>query len=130
MNVAELALHRKGTRDFINRDKTVLVLIPSSEVWNAGSKTHVDQLPRAPQDFKVIWPGADSGGKVATSESETARYDFVLVGNYDATVAIGDHWTEGVEPNQQTYVVEWVQPYNEYEVKAGGVSHGDTPSHG
>jgi hypothetical protein len=130
MNTAELALHRKGTRDFISRDKTTLVLIPSNEVWVDGTKEFVEQPPRPPQDFKVIWPGADTGGKVATSESETARYDFVLVGKHDALVAIGDHWTEGVGENQQTYVVEWVQPYNEYEVKAGGVSHGDTPAHG
>lgn len=126
MNAAELALHRKGTRDFINRDKTVLVLEPTTEVWVAGTKTFAAVAPRPPQDFKVIWPGADSGGKVATSESETARYDFVLVGKHDAMVAIGDHWSDG----EQINVVEWVQPYNEYEVKAGGVSHGDTPAHG
>ncbi|AZS12562.1 hypothetical protein HWB99_gp026 [Mycobacterium phage DrLupo] len=127
MNAAELALHRKGTRDFINRDKTTLVLYPSNEVWVAGTKEFADVPPRPPQDFKVIYPGADSGGKTATDEgTETARYDFILVGNWDATVAIGDHWSEG----EQTYVVEWVQPYNEYEVKAGGVSHGNTPAHG
>ncbi|AAN02078.1 gp24 [Mycobacterium phage Barnyard] len=131
MNAAELALHRKGTRDFINRDKTSLVLYPTNETWVAGTKVYNDVPPRPAQDFKVIWPGADQGGKVNTDEgTETSRYDFILVGNWDAVVEIGDHWTEGDDENRQTYVVEWVQPYNGYEVKAGGVSHGDSPSHG
>lgn len=127
MTPAELVLQRKATRDFIEADKTSLVLTPSNEVWSAGSKTYADQPPRPAQDFKVIYPAADSGGRATTNEgTETARWDFILVGNWNATVAKGDRWTEG----EQTYVVEWVQPYNEYEVKAGGISHGDSPAHG
>jgi hypothetical protein len=122
----ELALHRKGTEQFIAKDPTILTLTPTDEVEEFGTKHFVDQPDRPEQVFKVIWPGGDTGGKVATSEGETARYDFILVGKHDAEIEIGDHWVEG----DQIYVVESIAPYNGYEVKAGGSSHGTDPEHG
>ena len=124
MNPLELALQRKATAEFIEADRTDLVLIPSNRVEEFGTVSFVDLPPRPSQPFKVIWPGGD--GIVVTSDGTTRRFDFILVGNYNATVAIGDHWSEG----SQHYQVEWVQPYNEYEVKAGGSSHGSSPAHG
>lgn len=124
MNPVELAIHRKGTSQFIAKDSTELVLIPSGEVEINGSKSFVDSTPRIPQLFKFIYPGGN--GVSITSDGITHKFDFILVGEYDATVAIGDHWAEG----EQFYQIEWVAPYNEYEVKAGGTTHGANADHG
>lgn len=118
----ELSIHRKGTQKFIDADPTVIVLTPSTEVWSGGTKTYGSEPDRPAQNFKVIWSGSQDG-LVVKSEGTTRRFDFILVGSYDAQVAIGDHWNVG----EQHFQVEWVAPANGYEVKAGGVSHGDSP---
>lgn len=121
----ELALNRKLTRWFIASDPTILTLIPRvSEDRPGGAKRFMDGTPRDEQIFKVIYPGGD--GIVITSDGTTRRFDFILVGDHDAELAIGDHWDEG----DQHYVVEYVFPYNDYEVKGGGVTHGSNPDHG
>lgn len=122
LSAIELSIHRKGTERFIAGDPTEITLIPSTEVWSGGSKTYGIENPRDPQNFKVIWSGSQDG-IVVKSEGTTRRFDFVLVGAYDAQVAIGDHWKVG----DQHFQVEWVAPANGYEVKAGGVSHGSNP---
>lgn len=119
----ELSIHRKGTERFINADPTEITLIPSTVVWSGGTKTFGDDDPREPQIFKVIWSGSQDG-IVVKSEGTTRRFDFILVGLHDAEVAIGDHWSV----DDQHFQVEWVAPANGYEVKAGGVSHGSTPT--
>ena len=118
----ELSIHRKGTERFINSDPTQITLTPSTEVWSGGTKTYGSGTPRVAQSFKVIWSGSQDG-IVVKSEGTTRRFDFILVGKHDATVAIGDFWKVG----DQHFQVEWVAPANGYEVKAGGVSHGNPP---
>lgn len=119
----ELSIHRKGTERFINGDPTEIVLTPSSEVWSGGTKTYGTDTERQPQTFKIIWSGSETG-LVVKSQGTTRRFDFILVGKYDAQVEIGDFWTL----NDQHFQVEWVAPANGYEVKAGGSSHGDKPT--
>lgn len=126
MNDIELLVHRKGTEQFISRDQTDIVLIPSVSVEEFGTKTISEGTPRASQSFKFIYPAGDSGGIVSTGQGITHKFDFIIVGLYDAIVSIGDHWEEG----SQFYQIEWVQPFNGYEVKAGGTSHGSAPDHG
>lgn len=119
----ELSIHRKGTERFINADPTQITLTPSTETWSGGTKVFGSATPRAPQSFKVIWSGSQDG-IVINSEGKTRRFDFIIVGKYDAAVEIGDHWNL----NDQHFQVEWVAPYNGYEVKAGGSSHGSKPT--
>ena len=119
----EIALHRKGTVKFIESDPSLITLTPSTETWVGGTKTFSDDVNRTPQYFKVIWSGSQDGIAI-TSEGKTRRFDFILVGAYDALVAIGDHWRVG----SQHFQIEWVAPYNGYEVKAGGSSHGSKPT--
>lgn len=118
----ELSIHRKGTERFIDADPTEIVLTPSVETWSGGTKTYGSAADRDPQQFKVIWSGSQDG-IVVRSEGTTRRFDFILVGKYDAEVAIGDHWNV----DNQHFQVEWVAPANGYEVKAGGSSHGSKP---
>jgi hypothetical protein len=117
-----LSMHRKGTEEYIAADPTTITLTSKSVAWAGGSKTLNADSERAPQNFKVIWSGSD--GIVTTSSGTTRRFDFILVGGYDAEVAIGDFW----DIENQHNVIEYVYPSNGYEVKCGGKSHGSNPS--
>lgn len=115
---SELAIRRKGTKHFIDSDPTSIILIPHVEEFVAGTKKSVPQSPREPQNFKVIWGGGD--GIVRNTPNGVHRFDFILVGEYDAVVSIGDKF------HDKKAVVEFIWPSNEYEVKAGGVIHDST----
>lgn len=117
-NAIELALHINGTRDFIDADPTLIVLIPEVLEWTGGSKRVTDGPARSAQKFKVIWPGGDQ--VVTTSEGTTYKLDFVLVAMPDAQVAVGDHWAEG----KRRYRIFEIEPSNGYEVKAKGTMIG------
>jgi hypothetical protein len=122
LSVVELSLHRKGTESFIAADTTTILLTSKAEVWAGGTKTLSADTDREPQDFKVIWSGSD--GIVPHESGTTRRFDFILVGKYDAEVAIGDFW----DIEDQHNVIEYVYPFNGYEVKCGGKSYGSNPS--
>lgn len=121
LSTIELSIHRKG-----QNVSSLLIHVdcshPSAEVWSGGTKTYGSGTPRQSQDFKVIWSGSQDGIVVA-SEGTTRRFDFVLVGRYDAEVEIGDFW----KVDNQHFQIEWVAPDNGYEVKAGGSSYGSKP---
>lgn len=118
---SELAINRANTKRFIALDPTEIVLIPRQEVWANGSKKKTDLPPRASQTFKIIW-GGDTG-IVTTIGGTTRRFDFVIMGNVDASLEIGDHWFIGDQDNE----VQYIFPSNGYEIKGGGVSHGSKP---
>lgn len=123
----ELAIHRLGTEEFIKAGppKTI-VLTPCTEAIVGGTKIFTSGTPRDPQEFKIIFPnvsGAYQNPSIVRDinpDGGVQRFDFILVGKYDAEVDIGDFWKEG----DQEYRVEYAFPYNGYEVKVGGVSHG------
>jgi hypothetical protein len=118
---AELAINRDMTDWFIEQKPTTIQLIPREPVWVNGTKVMPDDAPRDPQTFYVIW--APTTGIVQTMDGTTRRFDFVLVGRYDAEVAIGDHWSIGKQDNE----IDYIYPYNGYEVKCGGSSYGSEP---
>ena len=123
--VFEVAVNRKLTKWFIDTDPTSLILIPRTKQDRpGGSHRFVDGPAKDPQIVKMIYPGGD--GIVVTADGKTRRFDFIIVGQHDADIAIGDHWTEG----DQNYVIEYLFPFNDYEVKGGGVTHGSAPDHG
>ncbi len=111
----ELAMRRKGTKHFIDSDPTSIILTPYLEESVGGTKKSVPQPPRDAQNFKVIWGGGD--GIVRTTPNGVHRFDFILVGEHDAIVSIGDKF------HNKKAVVSYIWPSNEYEVKAGGVIH-------
>jgi len=120
----ELVIHRKGTTRFIAADPTQITLLHRTEEIIDGTKRFNDAVARMPQTFKVIWQGDNGVVREGTPDGGVRRFDFVLVGEYDATVAINDFWKVG----EQTFVIRYVYPDNGYEVKAGGVSHGASPT--
>lgn len=112
----ELAIRQRGTLHFIASDPTNIVLIPHTKSFVDGTKKFVPGTPRIGQDFKVIWGGEN--GIVRQTPNGVRRFDFILVGMPDAIVSVGDQFQSGKA------VVEYVYPFNGYEVKAGGVIHG------
>ena len=122
--VVSLEHNRQLTSWFINDDPTAVTFIPHHEEWKGGAKKWVDDPPREVQIVKFIYPGGD--GIIASEGGTTRRYDFIIVAEYDAEIAINDSF----EHQGNRYVVESIHPYNGYEVKVGGSSHGDTPDYG
>lgn len=125
LSALELSIQRKTTKRFINSDPTTIILVPKQEAIVNGTKSFIPTSPRQPQTFKIIWTG-ENGIVRQPSESGPGahRYDFVLLGEHDAEVSIGDFWQVG----SQKFVIEEIFPENGYEVKAGGVSHGPSPT--
>jgi hypothetical protein len=123
-NSLEISVHRKNTKRFIDADSTKIALIPRSEQYVDGTKKFLALPPRAVQTLKVIWMGDDGVVRqIDQTPGGVRRFDFVLLGEYDAIIQIGDCWYEG----NQEFRIEYVYPYNDYEVKAGGVTHGSKP---
>lgn len=124
-NALEIAIHRKNTKRFIDADPTPVTLIPrGKKVYVDGTATFVQEPARPEQICKIIWQW-DNGvnREISQSTSGSRRFDFVILGTHDAVIEIGDYWVVG----EQTYVVEYVFPFNDYEVKAGGVTFGSKP---
>jgi hypothetical protein len=117
----EKVIHRKGTKRFIGADPTTIVLSkPGGSIVDGTYRSGVG-VARNPQQFKLIW--SDQSGIVRELPDGTRRFDFVLLGEHDAIVEIGDTFDIGTNK----YVVTYIYPYNDYEVKAGGISHGPNP---
>lgn len=125
LSAVELAIHRKSTDHFISADRTNIVLkTRGTESMVNGTKTFIPGADRTEQSFKVIWMGDTGVIRQVDSAGGVRRFDFVLVGSHDATVDIGDHWEVDGQENR----IEYVYPFNGYEVKAGGVSNGPKPA--
>lgn len=126
----EIAINREITKWFISMDPSTITLIPRQHVRNASNAWEMQDLaPRDPQDFKFVQGGivrTSNEGLEATELGTQRRFDYIMIGNWDAIVEIGDHWSDG----EQEYKVTGILPYNDYEVKAGIVSFGAEPDHG
>ena len=121
----ENLVHRLGTERFIAADPSQITLKTRQTTMVAGTKTVVNGPDRPEQTFKIIW-NYDNGVArfIQGDRGGVRRFDFILVGTYDAIVAIGDYWTVG----NQRFEIEYLFPGNDYEVKAGGISHGASPT--
>ena len=126
MDTAILSLenNRAITAWFINDDPTTIVLTPHEEQFNAGAKKMVVLPDRDPLTVKIIYSGAD--GIVSVDEGRTRRFDFIIVAEYDAVIKIWDSF----DRLGNHYVVEYVYPFNGYEIKVGGTTHGAEPDYG
>lgn len=123
----ETAIHRNGTKRFINADPTLITLKPknATAIIDGTLKSLGPSAVRNPQKFKIIYAG-DTGivREIGEDQGGARRFDFIIVGEHDAVVEVGDTFNLGTNK----YVIEYVFPFNDYEVKAGGVSHGNQPT--
>lgn len=123
-NTLELSMQRRATKTLITADPTSIVLFPNAGSMVNGTLKFTASSARNPQTFKVIWDGSNGVAREVGSEGESRRFDFVLVGEHDAELAIGDIWKVA----DQKFVIEYIFPANGWEVKAGGSSHGSVPA--
>ena len=123
-SLISLERNRELTSWFINDDPTTITLTPHEEQWSGGAKKMVTLPDRDPLTVKMIYPGGD--GIVVTADSVTRRFDFIIVADYDALIKMWDSFDRW----GNHYVVEYIMPYNGYEVKVGGSSHGSEPDYG
>jgi hypothetical protein len=123
-SILSLENNRQMTSWFINDDPTTITLTPHEEQWKSGAKKMVALPDRDPLTVKMIYSGSD--GIVPVDEGHTRRFDFIIVADYDAVIKIWDSF----DRLGNHYVVEYVFPYNGYEVKVGGTTHGPEPDYG
>ena len=113
----ELRINRYLTKQFIDMDPTSIVLLRRARVDNgAGGWRYSSALPRPAQVFKLIPQGGPVNGLTETTDGAERKYDFVLLGEHDADVDVGDYW---LDADGSHWVVEGFIPSNEYEIRAG-----------
>lgn len=126
----DLVTNRELTHWFIVQDPSPISLIPVEKTRQPGGGFKTDALPPRPEQImKLIYQGGSADGIVATADGQSRRYDFILLGEWDATIHIGDFWEDPTRDGQ-FWVVNGLQPYNGYEVKAGVSSYGWNPDGG
>lgn len=122
-----LEIQRELTHWYIMQDPTPVQLTPKERVDSPnGGYTMVDGAPRAVQIVKMTFPAGNSDGIIDSGTGFEREYDFIVVGEWDATIKTGDYW---IEDSGQKYVVTGVSAYNGYEVKANIKSFGTEALH-
>lgn len=117
-NPAMLAVTRRQTKWFIDNDPFEIILTPVVKVRVPGGGYQVSNgAPRAPQRVKLIYTGSARGvagqeGSQVTQDGVEHRYDYVVVGEYNFQVAIGDTWQDALG---NTCRITGLIPDNEYE---------------
>lgn len=125
---AMLKMNRSLTHMFIEMDPTDIVLIPREKVeTGSGGQSLVDLPPRPSQRFKFIFPYGQSDGVQQAQDAQEKKYQYVLVGEWNATIHTDDYWQDS---DGQFWVVTGLSPYNGYEVKALVTSFGGMAKHG
>lgn len=121
LNSAELTVQRYATMQFIAANPSEITLTSRNEAMVNGTVVSTFGGPRPPQIFRLIW--LEEKGVYEKPPSGTRKFDFAIVGEYDAELAIGDFWEVG----EQEFIIEAISPFNGWEVKAYGVSNGPKP---
>jgi hypothetical protein len=113
----ELEVNRRNTRRFIAADPIFIVLSVGERIRQPGGGYRRVKVGERPQQrFKLIMV-SPAGGSIdqLTSDGTERRVDFVLLGEYDAQVAVGDWWDDA---RGNRYEVLSLIPSNGYEVRA------------
>ncbi|AEL97935.1 hypothetical protein CL65_gp027 [Mycobacterium phage Patience] len=118
----ELTLQRRATTQFISAKPKDIVLKRRTKSFVGGTLKNITMPDRASQTFRIIF--LEETGIHEPPPEGTRRFDFALVGEYDAEVSIGDFWQEG----SQEFEITAISPSNGWEVKAYGISHGPKPT--
>jgi hypothetical protein len=119
----ELLVNRAGTKAFIDADPVTVTLTPRiASRAPTGGVTQTDGAPRAPQVFKLIMQSpAGSSIEQRTEDGTERQVDFVLLGEWNAVIAVGDWWEDGLG---NRWEVRALIPTNNYESRAVVEAHG------
>lgn len=120
---------RELTHWFILQDPSYVQLTPRDRVSTGnGGFTVADGAPRAQQMVKMIFTAGSSDGIIASQDGQDRQYDFIVVGEWNATIQTDDYWIDPL--SGQKYVVTGVSAANGYEVKASIKSYGPEALYG
>lgn len=107
-----------------------IVLIPATGTVTekpGGGKDYAAGTPRAPQVFakfnKQVLDGVENA---QTDQGTTRKFQFEMIGAYDAVVEVGDSW----EDFAAKYIVEMVDNTQPYQIKAVVVAFLKATGHG
>lgn len=121
---AELQIKRRQTLAFIAANPYAVTLIPRVEVrTGAGGRVGSDGPPRLPQTLRLIDQSSASGnspGALRSQDGLQRKGTHMLLGPYDASMALGDHWTSG----GKQYHISELLPDNGYEKRGMVVCDG------
>lgn len=96
---AELAIQRKNTEWFIAWNPYPVILIPQVKTKTGTGTEITDGIPRAEQTMRLIPqnevtpPTTKNNGVTLNGVERVITH--VLLGLYDAVLAVGDHWRDG-----------------------------------
>jgi hypothetical protein len=114
---ASLPALRAATHLFISMDPSAITLVPKVQVLQpSGGFTEQDAVSRPLQQFKLIARSAAERPFEAGPDAGLQRtHDFILLGEWDAVMAVGDHW---IDASGTRYEIVALVPYNGYETRA------------
>lgn len=118
---AILAVLRRQTKWFIDDDPFTITLTPVTKARVAGGGYQTTEgAPRAAQTVKLVYTGSARGvagqeGSQVTQDGVEHRYDYVVIGEYNFEVAIGDTWRDA---RGNLCRITGLIPDNEYERRA------------
>lgn len=113
----ELSIHRQNTTAYIAANPTSVTLVPIQEKVRtaSGGWTTSDAAPREPQTMRIIELGARVEPATVKLQDGTERVvRFWLLGEWDASIEVGDHWVEG----SREWEVGDIIRSNHYETRA------------
>ena len=118
----ELDAQRKITHAFIMSKPLELIITPRTRtVTDAGGWTYVATADRDAQNFLLIETMRQELATPTSSlDGVERKYDFMLLGEYDAIIAVGDTFTYDGDTHE---VIETLFDL-QYEVRAKVTRHG------
>lgn len=125
----ELWVQRKNTHWYIEADPVDIALSRRATARTAlggMTKSFVRQVPT--QRFKLIMQSpAGASIEQRTDDGTERRVDYVLLGEWDADVEIGDYWDD---VTGERWEVTSQIPYNNYEKRYNVEAYGKKPLYG
>lgn len=112
----EVTIQRLNTIAFIKANPLTIALVPHTKAKTAnGGFTMLVGVPREEQIMRLIPQSTTAGAPLRATDGVERRWPYVLLGQHDAIMAIGDTFTlDGA-----TYAIEYIWPENGYERRAG-----------
>lgn len=123
MHPEELRTHRRNTAAFIAADPLSVVLQVRGSVRTSSGAFAPEAADARPlQTFKLVLQSPAGGTLEQRTEDGTERQaDFILLGVWDAQIAIGDWWDDDAG---NRWEVKAIVPRNGYETRAVVEAHG------
>lgn len=108
---------RWNTLQYINAKPTTITLTSTrgTAVAKPGGGHDYTTAERDPQTFRIVRQTTFDGIEHSPNDEGMSRkFAYLIVGKFDAEVAVGDTWDDG----ENHFHVDSVEPYNGYEVRA------------